>query len=95
MISYVLISLGSLGSNEFNMINRIALGMDAKHFLKALGIEGARSIRPYLDSTQPSDVRALQMADVGFLITGMGYEERKSKLADYHQRRKMPKLSAA
>jgi Rha family phage regulatory protein len=81
-------------SNEFNMINRIVLGMDAKHFLEAIGIEGVSSIRPYLSAIQMSDIRALQMADVGFLVAGMDYSERKAKLIEYHSRRKIIKLSA-
>jgi Rha family phage regulatory protein len=81
-------------SNECDMINRIALGQSAKQFRESFGLSGAQSIRPYLTGIQAADIRALQMADVGLLVKGVPFQERKAILADYHDRRKIIKLSA-
>ena len=81
-------------SNEFDMINRIVLGVPAKAVREAHGLEPGASIRPCLTGIQVADIRALQITDVGLLISGMDYQERKQILTDYHERRKIIKLSA-
>lgn len=74
-------------SNEINMINRIVLGMDAKHFKDLNGLEkGTSSIRPYLTADQIRGIEALQRADIGLIVSGMEYEERKQVLEQYFQR---------
>jgi hypothetical protein len=81
-------------STECDMINRIVLGQSAKQFKESRGLSGVQSIRPYLSSIQAADVRALQMADVGLLASAVEFHDRKRILADYHDRRKVVKLSA-
>lgn len=64
-------------SNEYNMINRIVLGMDAKHFREAHGIQEAKSIRPFLSDDQSKAIKKLQLEDIRLLYKGLDYEARK------------------
>jgi Rha family phage regulatory protein len=81
-------------SNESDMINRIVLGVPAKAIREANGLKPGESIRPCLTGIQVGDIRALQIADVGMLLTGKSFQERKAALAEYHSCRKIIKLSA-
>jgi Rha family phage regulatory protein len=74
-------------SNEINLINRIVLGMDAKRFKEANGIdEKAPSIRPYLSLPQIKAIEALQKFDIGLIVTVPEFEDRKRHLTDYFSR---------
>ena len=64
-------------SNEYNMINRIVLGMDAKHFREAHGIQDAKSIRPFLSDQQSKAIRKLQLEDIRLLYRGLDFNARK------------------
>ena len=68
-------------SNEMNMIYRIVLGMDAKQFREAHGIEHGKSILPFLSEAQYRAVRKLQAEDIRMLYRGNDYQERKFNLA--------------
>lgn len=68
-------------SNEMNMIYRIVLGMDAKQFRDAHGIERGKSILPFLSEAQYRAVRKLQAEDIRMLYRGNDYQERKFNLA--------------
>jgi Rha family phage regulatory protein len=81
-------------SNECDLINRIVIGIPAKVFRETNGIKAGESIRPYLTAFQNADIRALQMADIGLLASGVAFQERKKILAGYHDRRKIIELSA-
>ena len=70
-------------SNECDMINRLVLGMSAKQFRQANGIEKHGSIRPYLTAEQIKLLDTLQKADVGLLISVPDFEQRKQYLKDY------------
>jgi len=63
-------------------IYRIVLGMDAKTFRKAHGIEHGKSIRPYLTENQYRAIRDLQKQDIRMLYRGIGYLERKNILSE-------------
>ena len=65
-------------SNELNMINRIVLGTDAKHFKQEHGV-GVKesSIRPYLTAWQIKAVEDLQRIDIGLVMSGMDFQSRK------------------
>jgi len=67
-------------SNEMNMINRIVLGMDAKHFRLLHGLGEVQSIRPYLNQSQVRSIRKLQIEDIPLLYRGFSYDERKNAL---------------
>ena len=70
-------------SNECDMLNRIVLGMSAKQFRMANGIEKGKSIRPYLTKEQIDMLEILQKVDVGLLVAFPDYEERKRHLEWY------------
>ena len=70
-------------SNECDMLNRIVLGMTAKQFRLANGIEKGKSIRPYLSKEQIDMLEILQKVDVGLLVAFPNYEDRKRHLEWY------------
>lgn len=79
-------------SNELNMINRIVLGTDAKHFKQEHGVDVKESsIRPYLTAWQIKAVEALQRADIGLVMSGMDFQSRKILLTQYFNNCLMPK----
>jgi len=68
-------------SNEFDMINRIALGMKAKQFKAAHAIDpSAGSIRPYLTPEELGLVNILQRVDIGLVYAGLSAEQREGLL---------------
>lgn len=78
-------------SNEINMINRIVLGMDAKHFKERHGLDkSVVSIRPYLDAAQIEAIEALQRIDIGLIVAGLDFDNRKQILSNTFARRYMP-----
>ena len=73
-------------SNECDMLNRIVVGMSAKQFRLANGIEKGKSIRPYLAKEQIQMLETLQKVDVGLLVAVPHYEQRKRYLEWYKQK---------
>ena len=74
-------------SNELNMINKIVLGMNAKQFREANGIEDKQSIRPYLTEKQINDILMLQRIDTGLVLAIPDYYERQKMLSDLHHKK--------
>lgn len=75
-------------SNEINMINRIVLGVSAAKFKEQNGIDKkVHSIRPYLELEQIAMIEELQRIDIGLIVAGMEYEERKRILYATYERR--------
>jgi len=75
-------------SNEINMINRIVLGVDEKHFKEQRGIDkNIKSIRPYLESEEIKAIEELQRADIGLMVAGLEYEQRKEILEGHYSKR--------
>jgi Rha family phage regulatory protein len=72
-------------TNEFDLINRIVLGVSTKKFRQQHNITGD-SIRPYLTPDQLTQVTKLQRFDAGLVVTTPEYNDRKGILIDYHQR---------
>lgn len=70
-------------SNECDMLNRIVIGMTAKQFRLANGIEKGKSIRPYLSEEQITMLDTLQKVDVGLLVAVPDYQQRKRHLEWY------------
>ena len=70
-------------SNECNMLNRIVLGMDAKHYREVHGIDKGTSIRPYLSQDEISMLNILQKVDVGLLVAVPDFQQRKRYLEWY------------
>lgn len=73
-------------SNECDMLNRIVIGMSAKQFRLANGIEKGKSIRPYLSKEQIQMLETLQKVDVGLLVAVQDYGQRKRYLEWYKQK---------
>ena len=71
-------------SNEINMINRIVLGMDAKHFRELHGLQIGQSIRPFLKNSEVKAIRTLQIEDIRLLYRGIEFQERKNALSEKH-----------
>lgn len=80
-------------SNEFDLINRIVLGMSTKKFKQLNGIKDD-SIRPHLTPEQLDGIIRLQRFDMGLVITVPEYDERKQMLTDYYRRVTAKRLSA-
>lgn len=74
-------------SNEINMINRIVLGVDAKHFKEENGIDKEEnSIRPYLTAEQIKAIEELQRIDIGLLVANIEFEQRKQILRTHYSK---------
>lgn len=71
-------------SNECDMLNRIVLGMSAKQFRLANGIEKGQSIRPYLTAQQIYALDRLQHLDYGLLYSCPDFQQRKQMLTSYY-----------
>lgn len=71
-------------SNECDMLNRIVLGMSAKKFRLANGIEKGQSIRPYLTAQQIHALDRLQHLDYGLLYSCPDFQQRKQLLTSYY-----------
>ena len=73
--------------SEINMINRIVLGMDAKHFKVLHGLGDVQSIRPFLNHSQAKSIRKLQIEDIRLLYRGFPFLERKNALCNMFQQK--------
>lgn len=71
-------------SNECDLLNRIVLGMSAKQFRLANGIEKGQSIRPYLTTQQIYALDRLQHLDYGLLYSCPDFQQRKQLLTSYY-----------
>jgi len=70
-------------SNECDMLNRIVLGVSAKQFREAHGLEKGTSIRPYLRTDQIAMLDLLQTVDIGLLMAVPDFQQRKRQLEWY------------
>lgn len=70
-------------SNEANLINKVALGLNAKQFREANEIPSGESIRPYLSKEQINLVDLIQSYDQILLINRKDYQSRKELLIAY------------
>ena len=78
-------------SNEINMIYRIVLGMDAKKFREAHGIEKGAVIKPYLKLNQIKAVETLQRVDIGLILAIPDFQQRKTVLESHYRKTVLPK----
>lgn len=69
-----------LFSNEFNMINRIALGMTAKEYRIEHNLPEGSPIRDHITTLELRCVEHLQRVASALVDTGDDYETRKEKL---------------
>jgi len=73
-------------SNEINMIYRIVLGMDAKKFREAHGIEKGAVIKPHLTLNQIQAVETLQRCDIGLILAISDFQQRKNALENHFKK---------
>ena len=76
------------------MLNRMIVGMTAKQFRTANGIEKGKSIRPYLSDEQITMLDTLQKVDVGLMVAVPDFEQRKRYLEWYKMKMEEKKRSA-
>lgn len=67
-------------SNEFDLVNRVALGKSAKEFRVAHGLGADDPIRDHLTKLEIACVQALQRANTTMIDMGLDYEKRKVEL---------------
>lgn len=67
-------------SNEFDLVNRVALGMSAKEFRVAHGLRADDPLRDHLTKLEIACVQALQRANTTMIEMGLDYEKRKTEL---------------
>lgn len=81
-------------SNEFDLINRIALGQPAKVYRAVNGIGQDAPLRDYLTPCQIKCVEHLQRTNAALIDVGMPFEDRKAQLSRiYMQRHSRPLLA--
>ena len=81
-------------SNEFDLINRIALGMPSKAYRAAHCISPTDSIRDHLTPCEIRCIEHLQRVNASLIDVGMDFESRKQKLSQiYIQRHSRDLLS--
>ena len=80
-------------SNEYNMINKIVLDMNAKQFKQKYNIdENVRTIRDYLSIEQINLIEDMQRKNAVMIELGMDYEARK-KILNENKLVKLNKLN--
>lgn len=67
-------------SNEFDLVNRIALGMTAKKFRAEHDLDKAEPIRDHLSNLEIKCVEHLQRLNTSLIEINMPYESRKEQL---------------
>lgn len=68
-------------SNEFNLINKVVLGMNAKQYRIEHGLEPSQPIRDTLTPCEIAAIEHMQRLDTGMIELGYSYEKRKSELS--------------
>ncbi|MCD6006876.1 KilA-N domain-containing protein [Halomonas sp. IOP_31] len=81
-------------SNEFDLINRIALGMSAKQYRAEHGMAANDPVRDSLTPCEIKCIEHLQRVNASLIDIGMAYEERKARLNQIYIQRHASKLFA-
>lgn len=74
-------------SNEFNLINQVALGMTAKQYRSENGIADNQHIRDTLTVLEIACIEHLQRANTTMIELGMDYQKRKCQLSKLYTQR--------
>ena len=72
-------------SNEFDMINKMVLGMSTRDFRNIHEIKKGESIRPYLTKQQIELIQKLQKYDSVLVDVLPTYDERKKALLKFYE----------
>lgn len=67
-------------TNEFDMLNRLVLGMSAKQYKETHGIDKNSPLRDNLTEGQITALAHLQRSNTGMIEAGLDYATRKQKL---------------
>jgi len=81
-------------SNEYDLINRIALGCTAKQFRARHGLASNEAIRDHLTPLEMQCITHLQNIDTGLIEAGMTFEQRKKRLSRIYMQRYAARLCA-
>jgi Rha family phage regulatory protein len=79
-------------SNEFDMINKIVLGVRAREFRLKHGIQKDGSIRDHLTPQEIDSIQKLQNFDTHLAKVIPDYRQRQKYLQDYHEKTTERKL---
>lgn len=79
-------------SNEYDLINRVALGMTAKQYRAHHSFDKAMPIRDTLTLCEIECIEHLQRLNASLIDIGMDFEQRKSKLNQVYMLRHKRKL---
>lgn len=74
-------------SNEFDMINRIVLGVTAKKYLDEHGFEPSTALRDTLTAVELEAIKTLQKLNTSLIEVSIPYQERKEKLQAFFDER--------
>lgn len=69
-----------LFSNEYDMINKITLGMTAKGYRARHGLDKSNPIRDHLTACEIQCIEHLQRVNSSLIDIGMSFEDRKNQL---------------
>lgn len=81
-------------SNEFDLINRIALGMTSKKYRAHHAIPEGAAIRDYVTPSEAKCIEHLQRVNTGMIEAEVPFEVRKQKLSKIHMRQYASKIIA-
>lgn len=79
-------------TNEYNLINRIALGMTSKQYREEHGLDKSQPIRDTLTLCEIECIEHLQRVNASLIDIGMDYKQRKSELSKIYVLRHKRKL---
>lgn len=79
-------------SNEFDLINRIALGMSAKQYRLAHGMAANDSVRDSLTPCEMKCIEHLQRVNASLIDIGMAFSDRKARLHQIYCQRHAAQL---
>jgi hypothetical protein len=74
-------------SNEFNLINKIVLGVTSKQYINEHGMLDGDSIRDSMRPMENKAISELQRANSSFIDMGLEYNERKKMLGKLYERK--------
>ena len=74
-------------SNEFNLINQVALGKTAKQYRLENGLNPSDHIRDTLSTLEIACIEHLQRANTTMIEIGMDFQKRKCELAKIYTQR--------
>ncbi len=74
-------------SNEFNLINQVALGMTAKKYRELHDLDANTHLRDTLTTLEIACIEHLQRANTTMIEIGMDYQKRKCELSKIYTQR--------